>query len=126
MTDKAANDQYRARREATEARLREALERLVKGIPTNAELRRRRGYRLTVQTLAMEAAVSRNAIYTNHRGMLEALEAAKREDKIAELRAIIRGQVREIRQLATENATLLLRALITEEQLTPYTRKHEG
>src|SRR5208283_3468700 len=50
----------------TDRKLREALERLVKGMPTHPDLQKR-SYRLTIATLAHEARVGRNAIYTNHR-----------------------------------------------------------
>lgn len=53
----------------TDRKLREALERLVKGLPTHPDLQKR-SYRLTVATLAREARVGRNAIYTNHRSMI--------------------------------------------------------
>ena len=47
---------YEKRRRDTERKLREALERLVKGLPTLPELQKR-SYRLTVTTLAQEARV---------------------------------------------------------------------
>ena len=132
---RAKTNRYLAKRNATETRLRHALERLVKGMPTHPDLRSRR-YRLTVSTLAKEAGTSRNAIYSNHRGMLADIEAAKRrsvtvpetlesaDDKITELRAIIRGHESDIRQLATENATLVLRAQTAEERLAECMRKN--
>jgi hypothetical protein len=59
----------------TDRKLREALERLVKGLPTHPDLQKR-SYRLTVATLAREARVGRNAIYTNHRSMIDELRRA--------------------------------------------------
>lgn len=60
----------------------------------------KRSYRLTVATLAREARVSRNAIYTNYRSMIDELRRASDrkivpeklaawEDKLAQQRALI-------------------------------------
>ena len=59
----------------TERKLREALERLVKGLPTHPDLQKR-PYRLSIATLAREARVGRNAVYTNHRPIIEELRRA--------------------------------------------------
>lgn len=47
----------------------------MKGLPTHPDLQKR-SYRLTVATLAREARVGRNAIYTNHRSMIDELRRA--------------------------------------------------
>lgn len=59
----------------THCKLRDALERLVKGLPTHPDLQKR-SYRLTVATLAREARVGRNAIYANHRSIIDELRRA--------------------------------------------------
>jgi hypothetical protein len=63
---------YEKRLLRTRNKLRAALERLVAGRPIDPTLRKIR-YRLTVSTLAREASVGRNAIYTNHRPIIEQL-----------------------------------------------------
>lgn len=83
----------------THCKLRDALERLVKGLPTHPDLQKR-SYRLTVATLAREARVGRNAIYANHRSIIDELRRASDrkvvpeklaawEDKLAQQRALI-------------------------------------
>lgn len=128
MTRKATDSRYEARRAETEDKLREALARLERRVPTHPELKGR-AYRLNVSTLALEAGVSRNAIYDNHKWVLEDLRrAGERQegmperivtanDKIAELKKHLRNRESEIRQLATQNASLLQRALDAEESL---------
>lgn len=117
---------YEDRRQVTAGKLRDALDRLVRGVPEHPSLCDR-PYRLTVATLAREAGVGRNAIYTNHRGILEALaEAGKRravpdaltavDKKLAEQRSIIAALQLQLRQLATENAGLLRRAVEAERR----------
>ena len=59
----------------TDRKPREALERLVKGLPTHPDLQKR-FYRLTIAALAREARVGRNAIYSNHRSMIDELRRA--------------------------------------------------
>ena len=128
MTDSIAADMYERRLRATHLKLSEALERLVKGIPTHPDLQRRR-YRLTVSTLAREARVGRNAIYKNHRTMLDRLAKAKQqrmvprtlaswEDKIEELRAANSDLQAENRLILTHNAALLKRAADAEARNT--------
>jgi hypothetical protein len=108
----------------TNRKLREALERLVKGLPTHPDLQKR-PYRLTVATLAREARVGRNAIYTNHRTVIEDLRRADRhrvvpdkltkwEDKLAQQRSLLQVLQIEERRLVTENAALLKRVLDAE------------
>jgi AcrR family transcriptional regulator len=108
----------------TAGKLRDALDRLVRGVPvrTSAPGGARR---LTVAALAREAGVGRNAIYANHRDILEDLARARSQrippdrigsmaEKLAEQRAVIDDMQRQIRQLATANAALLRRVLEAE------------
>jgi len=115
------------RMRATADKLRAALDRLVCGTPERPPSRHS-AHRLTVAALAREAGVARNAIYTNHRDILDELGQAQRrgtvhdrldstEQKIAEQRAVIDDMQIQIRQLATENAGLLRRA-VEAERLT--------
>ncbi len=110
----------------TDRKLRDALERLVKGIPTHPDMKKR-SYRLTVATLACEARVGRNAIYTNHRPMIDELRRANDrkivpeklaawEDKLAQQRSLIQVLQIEERRLVTENAVLLKRILEAETE----------
>jgi AcrR family transcriptional regulator len=112
------------RRRATAEKLRAALDRLVRGTPERAASQHS-AHRLTVAALAREAGVARNAIYTNHRDILDELVQARRrgtvadrldstEQKIAEQRAVFDDMQIQIRQLATENAGLLRRAVEAE------------
>ena len=89
-----------------------------------ASLQERR-YQLSVASLAREADVARNAIYTNHRAMIDALRQAVQqrvvpskleswEDKLAQQRAVIDVLKTEQRRLVTENAALLKRAINAE------------
>jgi hypothetical protein len=105
-------------------KLRAALDRLVRGTPERPASRHS-AHRLTVAELAREAGVARNTIYTNHRDILDELGQARRrgtvpdrpdstEQKIAEQRAVIDDMQIQIRQLATENAGLLRRAVEAE------------
>ena len=82
-------------------------------------------HRLTVAALAREAGVASNAIYTNHRDILDELAQARSretvpyrldstEQKIAKQRAAADEMQIQIRQLATENAGLLRRAVEAE------------
>jgi hypothetical protein len=81
--------------------------------------------RLTVAALARKAGVARNAIYTNHRGILDKLAYARgretvsdhlddTEQKIALQHAIVHDMQIQVRQLSTENAGLLCRAVEVE------------
>ncbi len=125
-TRKPRIDPYQKRRLETERKLREALERLVKGLPTHPALEKG-AYRLTVTTLAREARVGRNAIYANHRSIIEELRHASRqrvvpdrlvtwEDKLAQQRSLIQVLQIEERRLVTENAVLLKRVLEAEAE----------
>ena len=118
---------YEKRRHRTEQRLRQALERLVTGTPNHPSLQER-PYRLNITTLACEARVSRNTIYANHRAILDSLNDAGRRapkparrmsgQETAELRALIEQLQQQKRQLATENAALLKRAVEAEKTVT--------
>lgn len=115
---------YDRRIQATAEKLRAALHRLVRGAPERPASRRSAD-RLTVAALAREAGVARNAIYTNHRDILDDLARARKrqtvpdrldstEQKSAEQRAVIDEMQLQIRQLGTENAGLLRRAVEAE------------
>lgn len=122
---------YEKRLEASDIKLRDALERLVQGRPIHP--RHQNGCRLTVAALAREAGVGRNAIYTNHRVMLDALQAAAAgtprpptswHDKLDELHATIRAMKQEERRMISENALLLQRARSAEAEAERYRRHH--
>ena len=114
------------RRRRTEGRLRAALQRLAAGTPTHPSLRGQ-SYRLTVAALAREARVGRNTIYTNHRSLLDELDRVApraqmpdrpdRDQKTAELGEVITRLQQQKRQLATENAALLKRAIEAERMV---------
>jgi hypothetical protein len=61
---------------------------LVKGLPTHPALEKG-AYRLTVTALAREARVGRNAIYANHRSILEELRHASRQRVVPDTKAAI-------------------------------------
>ena len=116
----------------TDRKLRDALERLAKGLPTHPDLQKR-SYQLTVATLAREARVGRNAIYTNHRSIIEELRRASDrkvvpeklaawEDKLAQQRSLIQVLQIEERRLVTENAVLLKRILEAETEAERHKR----
>jgi membrane-bound lytic murein transglycosylase B len=105
--------------QATANRLRAALDRLTASSGAAA--------RLTVAALAREAEVGRNAIYANHRDVLDDLARARQrqrspdsrpaaEDRITEQRRLIDDMQYQLRQLATENAGLLRRAIEAERR----------
>jgi hypothetical protein len=128
----AKTNPYQKRIEASDIRLRDALERLVQGRPVHP--RHQNGYQFTVAVLAREAGVGRNAIYTNHRSFLGALQAAATsgapkspanwQDKVDELRAIIRIMKQEERRMISENAVLLQRARVAEADAEHYRRQY--
>lgn len=112
------------RMEATAGKLRAALDRLIQGdgqspiVPAS---------RLTVAALAREAGIGRNAIYTNHGDILDDLTIARRrqsqpsrisvtKDAVSEQRGMIEEMQVQIRQLATENAGLMRRAIEAERR----------
>jgi uncharacterized coiled-coil protein SlyX len=119
----AANPHDR-RMQATAEKLRAALDRLKGGMGERSGTSMER---LTVAALAREAGVGRNAIYANHRGILDELIRARQrqrvpdqittiEDKITEQRSVIEDMQQQIRQLATENAGLMRRAIEAERR----------
>jgi hypothetical protein len=118
----------------TDRKLRDALERLVKGLPTHPDLQKK-PYRLNVAALAREARVGRNAIYTNHRLMIEELRRADNhriipdklaawEDKLAQQRSLIQVLQLEERRLVTENAVLLKRIPEAEAEAAKQKRRN--
>ena len=124
---------YAKRRNDTERKLRAALERLIKGLPTHPDLKGRR-YRLNVAALAKESRIARSAIYANHQAVLDALhDAAGRstpnallswQDKLAEQSAVIAQLKSEQRFIITENAALLKRALDAEAEAASLRRRN--
>lgn len=119
----AANPHDR-RMQATAEKLRAALDRLTGGAgePSDASTQR-----LTVAAFAREAGVGRNAIYANHRDILDDLARARQrqrvpdriitiQDKITEQRSVIEDMQHQIRQLATENAGLMRRTIEAERR----------
>jgi hypothetical protein len=67
------------KRQDSAARLREALDRLIEGRASHPA--HQRGYRLTVASLARESGIGRNAIYSNHRDLLDALASLRRPSR---------------------------------------------
>jgi hypothetical protein len=113
----------------THRKLREALDRLIQGSPGAAPRSERD--RFSVARLAREAGVARNAIYTNHRAIIDALRQAEAQqqvphrldtwqDKLAQQRAVIDTLTMQQRRLATENAALLKRAMQAESTAARY------
>jgi hypothetical protein len=125
---------YEERLLRTRNKLRSALERLIAGRPLDPTLRKIR-YRLTVSALAREASVGRNAIYTNHRPIIEDLRHATVRDsqsprgsaknKLDEQRALIYVMKVAERRMITENAVLLKRAMDAEAEAARH-RKHNA
>lgn len=124
-TDDERQSPQQKRRQTTEQRLRVALAGLVAGKPRTKSLRQT-DYRLTVSVLAREANVSRNTIYANHRSFVDELaQQADRRDAATprsrarnaredrRLIAELRGNVRD---LASQNAALLKRAIDAERR----------
>lgn len=121
---------YEKRRNATRDKLHAALQRLLDKRPVHPSLQRR-AYRLTVATLAREARVGRNAIYSNHRVIIEALRAglparpAGATEGNVKQREMIDALKLAERRLVTENAGLLKRALDAEAQADRH-RRHNA
>jgi hypothetical protein len=90
--------------QATAEKLRAALDRLARSSVGSPMIERQ----LTVAALAREARVGRNAIYANHRDILD--------EKAAEQRIAVDIMQGQLRQLATENAGLLRRATEAERR----------
>ncbi len=109
--------------QATAEKLRAALDRLVCGSDESPMIQRQ----LTVAALAREARVGRNAIYANHRDILDELTHVRQQrrapsriaaitKKVAEQRIAVDIMQGQLRQLATENAGLLRRATEAERR----------
>jgi hypothetical protein len=124
MANSPTANPHDTRLRATAERLRAALERLTRdsGLPSASATAR-----LTVAALAREAGVGRNAIYANHRDILDDLARARQrqrvpasgltaEDRITEQCRLIDDMQQQFRQLATENAGLLRRAIEAERR----------
>lgn len=123
MPKTTTTNPYDRRMQATAEKLRAALDRLAgdsDGPPTADR-------RLTVAALAREARVGRNAIYANHRDILDELTRVRQRqpvpsriaaitDKVAEQRAAVDAMQCQLRQLATENAGLMRRAIEAERR----------
>jgi hypothetical protein len=115
---------YDRQMQATAEKLRAALDRFVRGTPERP-VSQLSAHRLTVAALAREAGVARNAIYTKHRDILDELAQARSRETVpdrlnstkqkrAKHRAVVDDMQIKIRQLATENAGLLRRAVEAE------------
>jgi len=125
---------YEERRQRTRNKLRAALERLVAGRPIDPALRKLR-YRLTVSTLAREACVGRNAIYSNHRVVIEELHHATLQNgrrspgnatnKLNDQHVTLDAMKVAERRMITENAVLLKRALDAEAEAAQH-HKHNA
>lgn len=109
--------------QATAEKLRAALDRLVCGSDKSPMIERQ----LTVAALAREARVGRNAIYANHRDILDELTRVRQQrrapsriaaitEKVAEQRIAVDTMQGQLRQLATENAELMRRAIEAERR----------
>src|SRR5260370_41756180 len=136
MIKTAAN---RRRNRAARASLA-ALHRLIEGKATHPDYAGR-PVRITPAAVAKEARRSRNPLYTTHRALLAEIEAAvsgsmpaadlaatvsRLEASNAELRGIIRRLQIDKRNLATENLSLLHRARVAEDRLSPRDRELAG
>ena len=128
-------NQYERRKATTGQRLREALTRLRAGTPRSPSVQRRQ-WKLDVKTLAEESGVSRNAIYANHRELLDELRNAGEspspktatrhtKNKIRDLNRALREAHDEQRALVTENAQLLARALEAEREVRELRAHHQ-
>ncbi len=109
--------------QATAGKLRAALDRLAGGSDESPMIERQ----LTVAALAREARVGRNAVYANHRDILDELTRVRQQrrapsrvaaitEKVAEQRIAVDTMQGQLRQLATENAGLLRRAIEAERR----------
>ena len=116
---------------------RAALERLVEGKATHPKYAGR-PTKITPSTVAREAGLSRNPLYTTHRALLSEIEAAAQrptpaadlaatigrlEAKIAELHGDVRRLATEKQLLATENLALLQPAQQAEDRLASRDRE---
>lgn len=123
MPKTTAANPHDQRMQATAEKLHAALDRLATGSDGSPMADRR----LTVAALAREARVGRNAIYANHRDILDELTRLRQRqrvpsriaaitDKVAEQRAVVDAMQCQLRQLATENAGLMRRAIEAERR----------
>jgi hypothetical protein len=116
----------------TERKYRAALDRLVQGKATHPKYAGR-PIKITPAAVAREAGLSRNPLYTTHRGLLSEIEAAterpspasdlaetvaRLEARIAELHEDVRRLTQEKQMLAIENLAILHRARQAEDRLT--------
>ena len=123
MPETTAANPLDRRVQATAEKLRAALDRLVCGSDESPMIERQ----LTVAALAREARVGRNAIYANHRDILDELTRVRQQrrapsriaaitEKVAEQRIAVDTMQGQLRQLATENAGLMRRAIEAERR----------
>jgi DNA polymerase III epsilon subunit-like protein len=130
--DDAVN-QYEQRLRDTRRKLQDALARLIADQskhPNSQEVHER----FTIAALAREAGISRNAIYTNHRALLDELrhaaltvspKATGRESRLVEQQATIDAMKLNERRMITENAVLLKRAQDAEVEVARH-RNHSA
>jgi hypothetical protein len=119
---------------------RAALDRLVQGKARHPK-HAGRPIKITPASVAREAGLSRNPLYTTHRALLSEIEAARirptpasdlagtvarLETKIVELHDKIRRLTTEKQLLATENLGLLHRARVAEDRLASSAHKPVG
>lgn len=119
---------------------RAALARLARGEGRHPD-HAGRVVRITPASVAREAGRSRNPLYTNHRDILDEIEAAAHADvpvrdlaarlvelegELVRLRAESRRHSEERRELASENLTLLHRARSAEQRLETCLRRPGG
>ena len=127
MNAQKPQDQYQRRKAVTRQLLRDAFARLRAGKPRSPALQVR-GVKLNVTTLAKEAGISRNAIYTNHAEILDELrelsgalgakdETSSTKGELGQLKQALRQAEEKQRQLATYCAELLARSLQAEREL---------
>lgn len=120
MIDGSKNSKRQvSRKDQADAKLRAGLHRLVTGVPVhpaNQGISRP----FTVAALSREAGVARNAIYTSHREFLDQLTdlAAGKTTAVSDTHDDRDRRELETRisRLATDNATLLKRALDAERR----------
>jgi AcrR family transcriptional regulator len=130
--DDAVN-QYEQRLRETRRNLQDALQRLI--ADQSKHPNSQKGHeRFTIAALAREAGISRNAIYTNHRELLDELHHAAltgrpkstgRESRLVEQQATIHAMKLNERRLITENAVLLKRAQDAEVEVARH-RNHNA
>lgn len=134
MSAEEPTNQYERRKADTRRRLCEAVERLRAGTPQNPDVRGRK-WKLDVKTVAQEAGVSRNAIYQDHREILDGVRAARTargakagadgsNSEVRRLKRELRQAKHELRQaehqtrvLVTQKAELHTQARLAQKQL---------